>query len=328
MELLNRYVNAVGARLPEAQRDDIVAELREELLCVIEERSAALRRPLTDAEMVALLKARGHPLIVAASYVSGQHLISPALLPFYRFGAQVLIGVAVLVHFTYVVLALLFGQPPGRVLGTAANSLWIVSMHLLGNVTFGALVLDRIGAGRWLAKAWSPRLLPARRKRPGLPLLVLDVVAVTALAGWVSGIVPVWIWIASPFAAHLQVTSIWRVAGAVLLLIVVAQLGTHVIERQLPRLALACLISKLIQNIALLALVGTLVGTRPWVQAHGLPERVGLAFAGALELALQMGTGVLGGAATLALALNVLRLLRRVRATLRPSFIPTSSGVM
>src|SRR5215469_11257696 len=131
MELLNRYLHAVAARLPDAYREDIVAELRGELLSRIEDREAELRRPLTEREVVASLKAYGHPLIVAASYVHGQHLISPALLPFYRFAAQLFIGADLLAHFIYIVLALLFREPVGHVLGTAANSLWIVTMYLL-----------------------------------------------------------------------------------------------------------------------------------------------------------------------------------------------------
>lgn len=43
MELLNRYLHAVGARLPEAYREDIVAELRGELLSRIEEREGELK---------------------------------------------------------------------------------------------------------------------------------------------------------------------------------------------------------------------------------------------------------------------------------------------
>jgi hypothetical protein len=314
VELLNRYLDAVGARLPEAQREDIVGELREELLSRIEERQAEQGRPLTEPEVVAMLKAHGHPLVVAASYVSGQHLISPALLPFYRFAAEVLISVALLVHFVYIVLALTCGEPIGHVLSTALNSMWIVSMHLLGNVTFGALVFDRLGAGRWLAKAWSPRYLPpSRRKRPARLVLVLDVVVVVGLAVWVSGFVPVWKWIAWPVAAHMRLGAIWTVAGAVLLLLALVRLGAHVLEWQFPRFALACRVSKFIQNIGVLSVAVFLLDARPWVHASGLPENVGNASAGALDFTLQLGVWVLAGAAAVALGLEVLRLLRHTR---------------
>ncbi len=43
MELLNRYLHAVGARLPDTYREDIVAELRGELLSRIAHLTAPRR---------------------------------------------------------------------------------------------------------------------------------------------------------------------------------------------------------------------------------------------------------------------------------------------
>ena len=314
MDLLNRYLHAVGARLPEAYREDIVAELREELLARIEEREGELRRHLTEAEVVALLKAYGHPLVVAASYVHGEHLISPALLPFYRFAAQALIGVDLLVHFVYIVVALIFREPLGHVLGTAANSLWMVTMYLLGAVTFSALILDRLGAARWLAKAWSPRYLPRSAQRsPARIVLLLDTVALIALAGWVSGMIPVWRWIAWPVGSEVHATVPWSIAGAVLLLIVSARLGTHVLERWHSRIALPCLLSKLIQNVVVLALAGALISARPWIRVSGLGPNVAAAFSHALGTTMNIAVGVLAGGAAIALIVNTFRLARRLR---------------
>lgn len=314
MELLNRYLHAVGARLPEAYREDIVAELRGELLARIEEREGELRRHLTEPELVALLKACGHPLVVAASYVHGEHVISPALLPFYRFAVQALIGVDVLVHLIYVTGALIFRESAGHVLATAANSLWIVTMYLLGVVTFSALVLDRLGAARWLAKAWSPRYLPrSERRSPARIVLVLDTVALIVLAGWVTGVIPIWRWIAWPVGSQVHPTAPWSVAGTVLLLIAAAQLATHLLERWRSRLALPCLLAKLVQNVAVLALAGALISAQPWIRVSGLDPTVGQAFAHALGTTMNIAIGVLVGSATIALLVNTLRLTRRLR---------------
>ena len=56
MDLVNEYLRAVAALLPKAQRDDIVAELRDTILNRIEEREADLGRPLTDDEVEAVLR--------------------------------------------------------------------------------------------------------------------------------------------------------------------------------------------------------------------------------------------------------------------------------
>ena len=90
MELVDRYLKAIRSYLPYVQRDDIIRELSENLRSQIEDKEEELGRPLNDAEIEALLKAHGHPLIVAGryrqderSFAFGRQLIGPVLFPFY-----------------------------------------------------------------------------------------------------------------------------------------------------------------------------------------------------------------------------------------------------
>ena len=90
MELVDRYLKAVGTYLPADQRDDILRELSEDIRSQIEERESELARPLTEAEQEAILKQRGNPIRLAARYrqedctvAFGRQLIGPALFPFY-----------------------------------------------------------------------------------------------------------------------------------------------------------------------------------------------------------------------------------------------------
>ena len=90
MQLLDRYLESVRSCLPEAQRDDIVNELSENLRSQIEDREAGLARPLNEPEVEAILKEHGHPLVVAARYrrdqrslAFGRQWIGPTLFPFY-----------------------------------------------------------------------------------------------------------------------------------------------------------------------------------------------------------------------------------------------------
>src|SRR5207237_6411544 len=85
MQLLERYLNAVRFWLPKAQKDDILAELSEDLRSTIAEREDALGRPLASDELAGLLKDRGHPLIVASAYLPQRSLIGPAMFPIYAF---------------------------------------------------------------------------------------------------------------------------------------------------------------------------------------------------------------------------------------------------
>jgi len=90
MDMLQSYLRAVRRYLPRAERDDIVAELSEDLRSQMEARGAALKRSLRDDEQMELLKAYGDPMIVARRYRHkgmslsiGWELIGPELFPMY-----------------------------------------------------------------------------------------------------------------------------------------------------------------------------------------------------------------------------------------------------
>jgi hypothetical protein len=123
MQIVDRYLQSVKKCLPAAQADDIIKELSENIYAQIEDKESELNRSLTEAEVEAILKQHGHPLLVASRYrqeqrnVSfGRQIIGPALFPFYirvlKFNLG-LTGVVLLVIF-----AALFagGQPIGNFL--------------------------------------------------------------------------------------------------------------------------------------------------------------------------------------------------------------------
>jgi hypothetical protein len=90
MELIDRYLKAVRSYLPAAQREDITKELSENIRSEIEDKTAELGRPLTEAEQEAILKKQGHPLLVAGRYrqdrrsvAFGRQWIGPVIFPFY-----------------------------------------------------------------------------------------------------------------------------------------------------------------------------------------------------------------------------------------------------
>ena len=109
MDLVDRYLRAVAKALPEAQREDIIRELSEDIRSEMEEREEGLGRPLTEAEQQSVLKQRGNPLLLAASYrqdhrtVSfGRQLIGPVLFPFYIKVLSLNLGL------TYLIIATIF----------------------------------------------------------------------------------------------------------------------------------------------------------------------------------------------------------------------------
>src|SRR5262249_2204644 len=84
MDLFHRYFHAVNIRLPKAQKQDIIAELSEDIRSQIDEKEAALGRKLTETEVEAILKQLGRPVMVANRYLPQQYLIGPLLFPVYK----------------------------------------------------------------------------------------------------------------------------------------------------------------------------------------------------------------------------------------------------
>src|ERR1700730_16369564 len=120
MQIVDRYLQSVKTCLPAVQADDIIKELSENISAQIEDKESGLKRSLTEAEVEAILKQHGHPLLVASRYrqeqrsVSfGKQIIGPALFPFYIRVLKFNLGLTSVV--LLVIFAALFagGQPVG-----------------------------------------------------------------------------------------------------------------------------------------------------------------------------------------------------------------------
>ena len=118
MNLVDRYLKTVAKALPEAQREDIIRELSEDIRSEMEDKQSELGRALTEAEQQALLKQRGNPLLLAARYhqddrrvAFGRLLIGPVLLPFYIKVLSFNLGLTFVVIGTIFLALSLSGQP-------------------------------------------------------------------------------------------------------------------------------------------------------------------------------------------------------------------------
>src|SRR5947209_13771275 len=89
MQLVDRYLQAVEFWRPNnKQRADIVSELGDAIRAEVEEQESRLGRALTEDEVVAVLKTRGRPMLVANRYQPQLSLISPAWYPAYIFALK------------------------------------------------------------------------------------------------------------------------------------------------------------------------------------------------------------------------------------------------
>jgi len=176
MDLLRRYLQAVGTYLPKSQQDDILKELGENLRSQMENKEAELGRPLNEDEVAAILKKHGHPMFVAAHYRQTRHLIGSTLFPVYWFVMKIILGI---VGFGYSVSALvLIAQGKGilEVLGTIFSYAGAV-LPTFAWVTIIFAMLD-IGNNKFhlLEKVtrdsndkFDPRTLPALRPASDSP---------------------------------------------------------------------------------------------------------------------------------------------------------------
>jgi hypothetical protein len=195
MELLDRYLQAVKFWLPPAHRQDIIAELSEDLRSQVEDQETALGRPLTDTEVAAILRHVGRPVLVANRYLPQRHLIGPVWFPIYAFVLKIVVG-CYLVPWILVWVGLMIFDPAYRAghtgagwldaLGTAWGGFWLAAMIAIGVVTIVFAVLERAQTNSGFLENWDPRKLPAVRDPRRIPRLssTLDLVANVVFCSW------------------------------------------------------------------------------------------------------------------------------------------------
>jgi len=174
MELLDRYLAAVRFWLPKGQRQDILAELTDDIRAEVEDRESGLGRKLTDAELTELLQRRGSPYRVACRYLPQRTVIGPAFFPVYLLILKA-IGLFYLLPWLAAWLFMVALLPSYR----AAHPGWEVLLPLVGLVQRAVNAFAFATAGVWLAqrsaertgivdrwdRTWNP-VLPAETKDP------------------------------------------------------------------------------------------------------------------------------------------------------------------
>jgi hypothetical protein len=194
MELLDRYLHAVEFWLPKSQKNDIIAELSEDIRSEIEEKEAGLGRALNEVELETILQRRGDPLRVAESYLPQQHLIGPTIYPVY---AMLTRGFALYFVLPWLVIWACFvsfapsyrANHPGMALVATLGPLWSLVANSLIGLTLGFAIAERYKARKWVESTWSPRQLPTVRDPNAIPIssAVANLASMTLVALWWRG---------------------------------------------------------------------------------------------------------------------------------------------
>lgn len=144
MSLIEDYLRAVAVLLPKAQRDDIIAELRDTVLTRIEAREAELGRPLSDDEVEAVLRTIGHPITVAAGYGEGpRHAVGPTLYPYWAFAVKVAVTLQIAIAVVVMLIRTVATGDIGLALGQAMSSILNGALILIGIATAACWLIER-----------------------------------------------------------------------------------------------------------------------------------------------------------------------------------------
>lgn len=163
MTILDRYLYAVRTNLPNDRRDDIAAEIGDELQSQIDERETELGRPLTEDEQAAIVKAYGHPAVVAARYAKVQYLIGPELLPLYWSVLRIVASIVVAVELAVGAVASILSHDGLRffdALGNAVTSLVCIFTIVTIAFAFGERAQAEGARPLRFSPHWDPRRLP------------------------------------------------------------------------------------------------------------------------------------------------------------------------
>jgi hypothetical protein len=193
MDLLERYLYAVGQYLPTKGKDDTLAELRANLLAEVEGREEELGRPLSEPEVAAVLEQHGRPVIVATRYLPQHFLIGPGLFPMYWF--------TLLKSFPLVLLAYAAAQAANFIFGGGTVSIEAAIGHLPGVLlTFWAVVtlgfaIFEFAQGKYFAHVswsedWNAQELPTptEKKEPSFANRIADFIANGLMLLWILAI--------------------------------------------------------------------------------------------------------------------------------------------
>lgn len=321
MDLLDRYLAAVAALLPKAQRQDIAAELRDVLLSRMEDKEAELGRPLDRAEREAVLKAFGHPIAVAGRFGTPRSLIGPELYPFYVFAVKAALVLAAVVSvITAVVDTLGAGGEVYRALPRAMNGFLPLALSLIGAATVigaaiehGWIKLDKSVAD------WKVADLP-RLDRKGGPLktrfeALFELAATVLFILWWTGLAPApWFRVGAEGHLALSANPIWTMLHLPVLALALVQVASSLTAIIRPNWTRARAALEIVCNLGGLALVAVLWKAGRLIEVHGPATadmaRLQVVLDQSFRIALQVAVAIW----VVLLVVNLWRLARGGRA--------------
>jgi hypothetical protein len=315
MDLIDRYVAAVGRQLPDKQAADIENELRDVLLSRQEEQEAALGRPLTRPETEALLVAFGHPLTVAGRYRPIQHLIGPEVFPFWWAAVKVMLAIVAGVYVVLIILGVLADQTSSQ-FDRAVPSVWYVTVYLFGMITLVCMLIERFGKTRVLQR-WQPRSLPPAGGKRRSPFEVgAEIASDVLFIAWWAGLIHFGNLFPHPGGVRFDMAPIWSIWKWPILGYFFAELVANLIVLVQPGWArgnAAILTARYLVGMGILI---EIMGADHWLEVTSptMPPQALALLQTNVDLGMRIGIGLTIAGMGLRIALEWWRLRRTLRS--------------
>lgn len=294
MDLIERYLAAIARELPKAKAADITAELKDILLTQVEAKEEELGRRLQRGEVEAILKAFGHPLIVASRYGRPQYLLGPEVFPFWWWTLRMVMAVAGAIFLALLVIRVATTPAPvERVLEQAGPVFWPGFLMLFGGVTLAFVVMERIGMAKVFAN-WRPRDLPAR----GVGRKPFQVASEMAMSGvfllWWTHVIYFRNLLPIPPTVRIELAPVWSDFYWPVIAFSVGEMAINALELFRPGMARSIAGLSAIKNTAGAVILVQIIrsGHLVDVTATGMAPGGAAAMEGAFNMALTSGLGV------------------------------------
>ena len=269
MDLIDRYLVAVGRHLPPALQKDIIEELADSLRSEAEDRAQTAGRTLTDDDQAELLKQHGHPWLMASRYLPQQQLVGPALFPYYR---QALVRVVfwVVLPMTLIggALAAIDAQSAGQAWGRALGAAWNGAIYSVGIVTIVFAILESQHVRITALDNWQPSKLPEPQDGRSVPrseslfslianitflMIWIDVIRVPQLAVWGGDDV------------RFVPSAIWSSVHIPIVVTVLVTIATSFVDLMRPWRTLLFSLLRIANALAFAAIVVVVLRAQHWI---------------------------------------------------------------
>jgi hypothetical protein len=277
MDLIDRYLVAVRRQLPQNLQDDIVQELGDSLRSEAEEHQRQTGHVLTNDEQAAMLKKRGHPWLMASRYLPQQHLIGPALYPYYRQALKIVVFWVVLplVLFGGAITAI-YSPDSSAVWGRVLGAAWNGAIYSVGIVTIVFAILDHEQLRITALDNWNPANLPEPKAGRAIPRseTVLGLVfSLTFLVWWTDLVrVPDFAFSGGE-AVRFVAAPIWRTLYFPILASLVASIGVYLIDLVRPWRTLTVSAVDLAINLLNIFIIVQILRAGHYLDVFGTPEQ-------------------------------------------------------